>query len=287
MRRNAAGAEHRTENSIHQVRLRNKEVLVARTWLLALGLSVVALTTGCHNDDDKVFGTNNPPHDVEGVTSVTGDQKVTIYWRENQDNDIDYYKVYRNSAPTGTFTLIGTADHPPFVDTNVTNGTTYFYAVSAVDNSGRESVDLSIENVFDTPRPEGTNVTLTDAAVTSATAGWDFSAMSRVSSTSASADIYFDATAGALVYAGSGVKIQDAGLVDLVDVDFGPPANQGWSADGVVEAIPGHSYIVLTSDNHYAKFEVVSKTTGSIVIDWAYQIDPDNPELAPKVTRNP
>ena len=259
---------------------------MARTWLLALGLAAVALTTGCNNEDHKVLGSTNPPFNVEGVYSVTGDGKVTIYWRENQENDIDYYKVYRNSAPTGTFTLIGTADQPPFVDNQVTNGTTYFYAVSAVDTHGRESADLSFENVFDTPRPEGTNVTLTDAGVTPATAGWDFSAFQRVSSTSSAADIYFDATSGALVYAGTGVKIQDAGLMELIDVDFGPPATDGWSADGIVEAIPGHSYIVLTANNHYAKFEVVSKAAGSIVIDWAYQIDPDNPELAPKIARN-
>jgi len=258
---------------------------VIRTWLLAIGLTAAALTTGCHNDD-HVVGSNRAPHDVEGVYSVTGDGQVTIYWRENQDDDIDYYKVYRNSAPTGTFTLIGNSNQPPFVDTHVTNGTTYYYAVSAVDIHGAESPDLSFENVFDTPRPEGTNVTLTDASTTAATAGWDFSAFARVPSTSASADIYFNGSNGSLVFAGTGVKIQDAGLIDLVDVDFGPPASDGWSADGVVEAIPGHSYIVLTADNHYAKFEVVSKAAGSIVIDWAYQIDPDNPELAPKIARN-
>ena len=72
-------------------------------------------------------------------------------------------------------------------------------------------------------------------------------------------------------------QIQDAGYVALVDVDYGPPA--GWSSDGVVEAIPGHSYILLTRDNHYAKFEVNSRSAADIVIDWAYQIDPDNPEL--------
>jgi hypothetical protein len=216
---------------------------------------------------------------------VTGDEKVTVYWRENQDDDIDHYNIYRNNAPTGTFTLIGNADQPPFVDTNVTNGTTYFYAVAAVDTHGRESVNLSFENVFDTPRPEGTNVTLTDANVTAATAGWDFSAFARVSSTSAAADIYYDGTTGDLIYAGTGVKIQDAGFMDLVDVDFGPPATDGWSADGIVEAIPGHSYIVLTANGHYAKFEVVSIGADSIVIDWAYQIDPNNPELAPKIAR--
>jgi len=257
---------------------------VARTWLLALGLATVALTVGCNNQD-KIIAVNNPPFRVEGVYSVTGDHQVTVSWRENQESDIDYYKVYRNNAATGSFTLIGTASHPPFIDTQVTNGVTYYYAVAAVDRSGQESADLSFENVFDTPRPAGSNVTLTDAGTVSATSGWDFSAMSRISSTDPLADIYYDATSGSLIYAATGVKIQDAGYVALVDVDFGPPANAGWSSDGIVEAIPGHSYIVLINGTNYAKFEVASRGTGNIVINWAYQIDPNNPELAPKVAR--
>jgi hypothetical protein len=52
-----------------------------------------------------------------------------------------------------------------------------------------------------------------------------------------------------------------------------------------VEAIVGHSYIVLTSDNHYAKFEVKSLNSSSMVLDWAYQIDPDNPELTRRAPR--
>lgn len=254
---------------------------MARTWLLALGLAVVALTTGCH-EQDKIISVDNPPNRVQGVYSVTGDDRVTIYWNENQESDIDYYKVYRNSASTGTFTLVGSANNPPFVDTQVTNGTTYFYAVAAVDLHGQESEDLSFENVFDTPRPEGFGATLADASVTPATAGWDFSAHTVRSSTDALTDIFYDAPG---IQAVNGVKIQDAGYVALIDVDFGPPANEGWSTTGIVEAIPGHSYIVLTPEGHYAKFEVRSQASGNIVIDWAYQIDPNNPELAPKLAR--
>ena len=258
---------------------------MASKWLLAVGLAAVALTVGCDRERDRIISPDNRPFRVEGVYSVTGDDEVTINWRENQESDIDYYKVYRNDAPTGTFSLIGTATRPPFVDTQVTNGETYYYAVAAVDLSGKESADLSHENVFDTPRPEGFGVTLTDANVTAATSGWDFSAQTRRPATDAATDIYYDASSGSLIYAATGVKIQDAGYVELVDVDFGPQPENGWSTDGIVEAIPGHSYIVLTPDNHYAKFEVVSRGTGNIVIDWAYQIDPNNPELAPKLAR--
>jgi len=245
----------------------------------------VALTAGCRNED-RIVSVNNPPFRVEGVYSVTGDQEVTVYWRKNQESDIDYYKVYRNNAPTGSFTLMGTATVPPFVDTQVTNGVTYYYAVAAVDQSGQESADLSFENVFDTPRPEGFGVTLTNANTTPATSGWDFSAQTRRSSTDVLADLYFDAATGFLIYAVNGVKIQDAGYIALVDVDYAPN-DTGWSSDGIVEAIIGHSYIVLTPEGHYAKFEVVSRATANIVMDWAYQVDPDNRELAPKLARKP
>jgi hypothetical protein len=256
---------------------------VARTWLLALALATVALTVGCNNED-RIVSVNNAPFRVEGVYSVTGDNEVTVYWRENQETDIDRYKVYRNNAPTGNFTLIGSVASPPFIDTNLTNGVTYYYAVSAVDHSGQESADLSFENVFDTPRPEGGPETLTNANTTAATSGWDFSAETRRDTTSVLTDIYYDS--GFLIHAANGVKVQDAGYVALVDVDYAPN-DTGWSSDGIVEAIAGHSYIVLTPEGNYAKFEVVSRAAASLVINWAYQVDPDNRELAPRLARKP
>ena len=105
-----------------------------------------------------------------------------------------------------------------------------------------------------------------------------------LSSVDAATDIYYGAQSGHfIVYVPIDTEIQDAGFVALRDVDFAPPS--GWSADGQVEAIIGHSYIVLTRDNHYAKFEVKSRSNASMVLDWAYQIDPNNPELARRVPK--
>ena len=252
---------------------------MARTWIIALGFALAALTLGCHERDRIVaIDIDSAPFRVDGVRSITGDDRVTVEWRENQESDIAYYKVYRNGAPTGTFTLIGEVNSPPFVDLSVTNGVTYYYAVSAVDDAGQESAELSYENVFDTPRPEGTNLTLTNANTNDALSGLDFSDRSRQGSADSQTDLYYAAAGGSyLVYTVGGTLIQDTGYIALRDVDFAPPA--GWSADGIVEAIPGHSYIVLTADNHYAKFEVVSRDANGMTVNWAYQIDPDNPEL--------
>ena len=241
--------------------------------------AALLFTTGC-DDNERVVALDLPPHRVDGVYSVTGDEMVTVYWRANQEDDIDHYRVYRNVSATGTFTFIGSSPGTSYEDHAVTNGQTYFYAVAAVDRAGQESVELSYENVFDTPRPEGFNITLTDMDAADATSGWDFSAYTRRSSLHANTDIFYDAdVAGGhyLVFAAPGTLIQDAGYVDLIDVDFAPPS--GWSYDNVVEAIPGHSYIVLTRENHYAKFAVIARDGAGMLMDWAYQIDPDNPEL--------
>jgi hypothetical protein len=75
--------------------------------------------------------------------------------------------------------------------------------------------------------------------------------------------------------------IQDAGYALSLDaVDFAPQA--GWAADGVVQLIPGHNYVVWTHDNHFAKFRVVSlsDSPSRVTLDWAYQIATGNPELA-------
>jgi len=50
-----------------------------------------------------------------------------------------------------------------------------------------------------------------------------------------------------------------------------------------VEVIFGHSYIIWTRDNHFAKLRVNGFIRAyGIVFDWAYQVDPGNPELAPR-----
>jgi hypothetical protein len=251
----------------------------ARSILFAAAMALL-LTTGC-DDETNVVALDLPPHRVDGVFSVTGDGLVTVYWRANQDDDIAFYRVYRNASATGNFTLIGSSDVTSYEDHGVQNGQTYFYAVAAVDLAGQESVELSYENVFDTPRPEGFNITLTDVDGYDPTSAWDFSVPVRLSSLSVNADIYYDAdVAGGhyLIFAAPGTLIQDAGYMELVYVDYAPPS--GWSADGVVEAIPGHSYIVLTRENHYAKFEVRERDGAAMLMDWAYQVDPNNPELA-------
>lgn len=262
----------------------------------AAGLAAVLLVAfmaafgaGC-NDDENVVIVDLPPSAPDGVFSTTGDGEVEICWNPNPEPDVKGYDIFWNDQPVGVFERIGSvgANQTCFVDVNVANGVTYYYAVAAFDEAGQQS-DLSVEDVFDTPRPEGTNLVLFDyLGQNSNLSGYDFSALTGVAQamTDPTTDVYFGAPGNVpTLFADqvAGVDIQDYGYVDLVDVDWAPLA--GWSGIGQVELIQGHSYIIRVVDAggvfHMAKVFVVDVSTTSVTLDWAYQIDPNNPELAP------
>jgi fibronectin type 3 domain-containing protein len=86
-----------------------------------------------------------------GVSAVATDGSVTVTWAANTEGDVQSYRVFRGTATAPTdlagAVLFGTET---YVDSNVSNGTSYFYRVSAVDQNGNAS-DLSAE-VVATPR---------------------------------------------------------------------------------------------------------------------------------------
>ncbi len=261
---------------------------VAYVVALALALFLLTLVAGGCNDDDPVI-VNFPPSAPDGVFSITGDGQVTICWNRNPEPDVAGYDIYWNSAPTGAFEFIGSvgANQTCFVDTEVVNGTTYYYAVAAFDKAGLES-ELSFEDIFDTPRPEGTGLILSAVGQNPSLSGYNFASLSGTPQdwTDFDTDVYFDSPNpgehNLIANPNRDVQIQDYGLIDLIDVDWAPSA--GWSNIGQAELIPGHSYIIriaLGGTFNMAKINVVTVSAISVTLDWAYQIDPGNPELAP------
>jgi len=252
-----------------------------------LALAVYALA-GC-SVEKKVYQPANcpedrtPPATPRGVTSITGDEYVEILWFESDEPDLAGYRVYWSSSLNGTYKYMATVKEGYYLDHEVENGVTYYYAVSSFDYSGNES-DLSPEDVHDTPRPAGFDLTLYDPEYRRDLAGFDFSAKRRVRYDSPAADIIADYDPDLGVFfidvGNIDIDIQDFGYTEsLDDLDWAP--SNGWSEIGWVEAVQGHSYFIWTADNHYAKFRITDIGTNSILIDWAYQEVRGNPELAP------
>ncbi|MCK4395904.1 hypothetical protein KAW96_04830 [candidate division WOR-3 bacterium] len=221
-----------------------------------------------------------PPAVPRGVISITGDERIYIQWYPNSEKDLAGYNVYRGYSAVGYFDLIETVSTEYFVDYYVTNGVTYYYAVSAFDEAGNES-DLSPDLVYDTPRPEGTDM-LRNYLTDPNESGFDFSMESVIHYDNSHTDIYYeyDTTYGVhYMNCADGTDIQDFGYTDdLDDINYAP--EQGWSYLGWVELIVGHGYIVWTRDDHFAKFRIIELGNGWCKFDWAYQVDKGNRELA-------
>ena len=52
---------------------------------------------------------------------------------------IAVYRIYRGTSPSGPFTWLANTTDTTFEDTTVSNGHTYYYKVTAVNNAGDES----------------------------------------------------------------------------------------------------------------------------------------------------
>ncbi len=70
---------------------------------------------------------------VEGLIVASGDAKNIIEWNPVLDFT---YNVKRSATSGGTYTTIGNVSGTKFTDTNVSNGTTYYYMVASVDSIG-------------------------------------------------------------------------------------------------------------------------------------------------------
>lgn len=262
--------------------------------LAALGLA------GCESSSDPVF-VGGPPAVPTGVTTITGDQRVTVLWNPVRGNNVEGYGVYRSDTTIdGAYhrqtTVLG-EESDSWVDTGVTNGETYFYAVDAFNFQGQESA-LSYEDAFDTPRPEGSNLQLWAKEDNPGLSGLDLEtpggALAVVQLYNhLQTDFFVQRVDGVLYVKGRAVDgvwndLQDLGYTESMDEISWAPAD-GWSISPTgIELIAGHTYVVWTHDDHYAKFRVKtilldgqSGLATAVSIDWAYQIDSQNPELSP------
>ena len=219
-----------------------------------------------------------PPSAPRGITTSTGDNYIIVSWLANPEPDVEGYKVYVATSYNGRYEYIGTTHRTYFTDTGARNGYTYYYAVSAFDRSDNES-DLSADVIYDTPRPEGANVILYNYRTQPGLAGYDFSSYSVGDYNDQYTDFYFEYYQGNFyldVWTDS--DIEDMGYTASL-YEIGEAPTSGWSPTKDVPVIIGHTYVIRTWDNHYAKVRVTAVSSSSVVFDWAYQLQTGNARL--------
>jgi len=225
----------------------------------------------------------NPPAIPKDVVMLNGDNIVDLYWRANSESDLAGYNIYVSDSYDGRYLNIGSSIYNSFTDYDAVNGETYYYAVTSYDYNGNES-ELSFDVIYATPRPEGYNQSIFDYLEYPNNSGYSFSKYSVFPYDDLNTDFFFENYEGNFYLdVWDDTDIQDMGsTADIYDIEFAPEG--GWSSTKDVQAIAGHTYVIWTWNNHYAKIRVSSITNQRIVFDWAYQIVEGEPLL--KGTRN-
>ena len=111
---------------------------------------------------------NAPPAVPQSLSATAGNAQVILRWRKNTDPDFLRYRIYGGTSSSPTIkmdsTAGGIADTTKIIST-LTNGTIYYFRITAVDSAGLES-DFSNEV---SARPLSTGTTAPTVSTSTAT----------------------------------------------------------------------------------------------------------------------
>jgi hypothetical protein len=102
-------------------------------------------------------GDTTPPAVPTGLGATGGDGVVSLDWNDNGETDLAGYRVYRSTSSGGPYSAVGGLQGASaYADTSVSNGTTYYYVVTAEDTSGNESAASSQASATPVATPDTT-----------------------------------------------------------------------------------------------------------------------------------
>jgi hypothetical protein len=275
-------------------------------WIPAL-----ILLAACGDDDDP-NGPGVTPEAPTTLSSTSLDGGIALVWSDNPFvNDPDIfanYRVYSTSFDIDTgdcgseFSVEGTTVAPEFLVGALTNGVPRCFTVTAVSVDGLESDRSPLRG--DTPRFDSRNIALSAAPVTPNNSGFRFwedenengsvelGELGVVrSADSPDIDFFVDRDSNGDLFltpvrAGTGVEYYDEEdpVQDLTSIDFAPDlSEQGGYRTTPIQALPGFGYVFeMDGGDEFPRYGAVRvQHVGStfLILDWAYQPDPGNPEL--------
>jgi hypothetical protein len=269
-------------------------------------IPVVLLVAACSSHDRSGPGT--PVDSPSSLSSTTLDGAIALTWSDNpfvsDPGTFQNYRVYSTSYDLDndlcgtTWRLEGTTVAPEFVVGALTNGVPECFSVTAESVDGFESGRSPLR--ADTPRPDARNVVVFAFQEQPGQSGFRFwddlnadglaqdSEIGLIRSGSSNAiDFVVDRDGSGDLFltpvrAGTGVEYYDASapVSDLTTIDFA--ADRTYGAAGIL-AIPGYGYVFEMSGGdgfkRYGAVRVTHVGQNFLILDWAFQSDPGNPEL--------
>ena len=275
-------------------------------WIPAL-----VLLAAC-SDDDDVNGPGVTPETPSSLSSTSLDEAIALVWSDNPfqaDPDIfGNYRVYSttydidNDECGSDWAVEGTTVAPEFLVGALANGVPRCFSVTAVSLDGLESDRSPLRG--DTPRPDSRNVVLAAAPTTPTGSGFRFwddldgdggtqaEELGLVrGATSPDIDFFVDRDGNGDLFltpvrSGTGVEYYDESdpVEDLTSIDFAQDrSGQGGYRTTAIEAIPGFGYVFEMDGGdgfvRYGAVRIQHVGTTFLILDWAFQTDPGNPEL--------
>ena len=272
-------------------------------------LPILATLVAC-GDDNNGTGTGTPPETPNTLSSVSLDGAVALTWSDNavqaDPNLFQNYRVYSTSYDIdadpprcGTdWTLEGTTVAPEFLVGALENGVPRCFSVTSFSVEGVESDRSPVRP--DTPRPDARNVVLWAVQVRADASGFRFwedlnnddeaegPELGVVrNGHDAGIDFFVDRDLSGDLFLqparpGTGVEYADdtRPVDDLTSIDFAP--DQLYQTTGI-QAVPGFGYIFEMDGGdgfkRYGALRVTHVGQEFLIMDWAFQTDPGNPEL--------
>ncbi|WP_177181087.1 MBG domain-containing protein [Parapedobacter koreensis] len=105
-------------------------------------------------DDTGAQVDNIAPSAPTGLEATPGDTQNRLDWEVNSEMDIASYRVYGGTEADPTTLLADAVADNTYTHTGLTNGTMYYYRISAVDAAGNESAPGS--DVSEIPKAQQT-----------------------------------------------------------------------------------------------------------------------------------
>jgi hypothetical protein len=271
-------------------------------------IPVLVLLAGCSDDDDPGTGPGDAPDIPASLSSTSLDGAVALAWADNSfesdPGNFQNYRVYSASYDLDADLcgsdqeLEGTTVSPEFIVGALTNGIPRCFYVTAVSVDGFESGRSPSRP--DTPRPDARNVAIFTVQQDLTESGFRFwedldgdravddAELGRVRSGSGDdIDFFVDRDASGRVFlvpvrTGTGVEYYDevAPVEDLTSIDFADDLTYRTTG---IEALPGFGYVFEMDGGdgflRYGAVRVSHVGETFIILDWAFQTDPGNPEL--------
>ena len=108
--------------------------------------------------NEAVATPSGPPGAPAGLTATPGNTQISLTWTANGATS---YNVYRGTTSGGESLLTSGLTSASYVNTGLTNGTTYYYEVAAVNGAGTSSVSAEVSGTPAAPPGTPTGLTAT------------------------------------------------------------------------------------------------------------------------------